>query len=302
MNKKLLEVLKGKKVTIIGHDECDVDSFISAKLLSNLLNYLNISNSVVILEQVKENDTYRLVNEIFNINLKDFYCGFEDENRILFLVDHYETNHLGNVVGCIDHHPNVKNLTYPYYYFRKSCSASYLIYELMQEFGYVPNEIEIKMIIISMMVDTVAFRSEKTITEEVVVAKSLARKYGIDYKYLEKYSLCLTDIENMNISEIINHGVKSYCFNGKKVKSSYLQLWDIPSKEDVNIWLETIKEKLFAEELEMWVFIIFGCKEEDTYEYHVTKDKISMRIDFGKILSRGTNIMPRIERTFYICH
>lgn len=296
MKTGILEVLDGKTVTIIGHDEYDVDSVISAKLLSNLLNYLKVSNSVIILEPVKQNDTYRIVKEFFDIS--DFYCEFEDESRVLVLVDHYETTHLGNVIACIDHHPNAKNLTYPYYYFRKSCSTSYLIYELMQEFGYVPDELEVKMIIISMMVDTVAFRSEKTVEEEIAVARFLAKKYRINYNSLEKQSLCLTDIRNMSSDDIINNGIKSYCFNGKKVKSSYLQLWDIPPKKDVNNWLRLINKKLFEEELEMWVFIIFDCKEEDTYEYHVTKDKFSIRIDYGRILSRGMNIMPRIEKQF----
>lgn len=28
--------------------------------------------------------------------------------EILFLEDHFETTHLGKIVGCIDHHPTAK--------------------------------------------------------------------------------------------------------------------------------------------------------------------------------------------------
>ncbi|MDO4282677.1 MAG: DHH family phosphoesterase [Clostridia bacterium] len=300
MKEGLLEVLVGKKITIIGHDSCDIDSFISAKLLSKLLDFLNVNNEVLILDSVEEDETYKIVKENFQIDLKDYYCNFEDEKRHLFLVDHYETKHFGSVIACIDHHPNQSDIVYPYYYFRRSCSTSYLIYELMQEFGYIPNVLEMKMIILSMMVDTMGFRSEKTVAQEVIVAKSLMKKYGFSFNDLERISLCLTDISHMSVDEIIYHGVKSYNYNGKNVKSSYLQLWEEPSKEKLDIWLKALKQIVFKENIEMWVFIIFTCRYSDTYEYHIKKDRISSRIDYGRLLSRGTNIMPRIEKLFEI--
>lgn len=296
MKEGLLEVLKGKNITIIGHDGYDVDSVSSVKLLSNLLDFLNISNDAFILEPIKENDTYKIIKETFDIDLHDFYCKYENEERYLFLVDHYETNHLGKVIACIDHHPNNKDLKYPYYYFSRSCSTSYLIYELMQECGYLIDAEEAKMIITSMMVDTVSFRSEKTIISEVAIAKKLAKRFNINYEFLEKYSLCLTQIQNLSIFDIVHYGLKEYCFNGNRVKSSYLQLWECPSKEIINVWLSAIKEIVLKENLAVWVFIIYDCKYSDTYEYYITKNEIPMRVTYGKILSRGTNIIPRIEK------
>ena len=40
--KQLTDTLKGKKVTIIGHDNIDVDSALSGILLSKLLHFFNI--------------------------------------------------------------------------------------------------------------------------------------------------------------------------------------------------------------------------------------------------------------------
>ena len=43
----------------------------------------------------------------------------------------------------------------------------------MKEFDYNINREEAEMIVFSMMIDTVAFRSEKTVKKEVVFAKAL---------------------------------------------------------------------------------------------------------------------------------
>ena len=61
-----------------------------------------------------------------------------------------------------------------------------MVYELMQEAGYKISNIEAKMIIASMMIDTVSFRSGKTVEKEVIEAKKLAEQYGINYEELEK--------------------------------------------------------------------------------------------------------------------
>ena len=47
----------------------------------------------------------------------------------------------------------------------------------------------------------------------------------------------------------------------------------------------------------MWVFIIFECKNNITYEYRVTEKGLEKILSEG-ILSRGTNIMPKIEKLF----
>ena len=47
-------------------------------------------------------------------------------------------------------------------------------------------------------------------------------------------------------------------------------------------------------EADMVVFIIFEMKSNKTYEYQITFEKTELLIHEG-ILSRGKNIMPRIE-------
>lgn len=85
-------------------------------------------------------------------------------------------------MACIDHHPTSENMKYHFHRSRVACSTSYMIYELMQEVGYQVSTEEAKMIVASMMVDTVSFRSAKTVKEEAEKARELAKQYGFDYK------------------------------------------------------------------------------------------------------------------------
>ena len=135
----LISTLKGKKVTIIGHDNIDVD-------------FLKIKNQFAILEEVKRCETYEILEDLLGIDMKQWEVKEENEERELFLVDHYETRHKGHIIGCIDHHPTKKENAYKFNYTKNSCAAAYMIYEIMQEVGF-PIEKEIaKIIIIEMMI------------------------------------------------------------------------------------------------------------------------------------------------------
>lgn len=293
----LISTLKGKKVLILGHDNIDVDATLSGILMSKLLDFLKIENQFCIIEKVKENDTYEIISELIGINMKDFQSEEECENRDLFLVDHFETIHNGNVIGCIDHHPTQQEKNYKFMYVRNSCATAFLIYELMQEINYPISEEDAKMIVVSMMVDTTAFRSSKTIKEEVLQAKKIAEEYQLDYEFLEKYCLCLTPIDRLTKEKIITNGQKWYNYNGKKVGSAYLQLYGLPSEVQIKEWLNDLKDNLWETDSVMLEFIIFDVKDNMTYEYQIMDDCIKEVIHKG-ILSRGKDIMPLIEARY----
>lgn len=288
------------EISIIGHDNIDVDAVLSGVLLSKLLKFLNIDASFIILQPIKKNDTYEIVSKLTDVNMYNYEERNENDLQNLFLVDHYETTHKGKIVGCIDHHPTEKENTYEFSYVRNSSATAYLVYELMKVSNYPLTAEEAKLIIISMMVDTTAFRSSKTIPEEVEVAKVLAKEFNLDYKYLERYCLCLTPIERMNIDEITSNGQKKYDYNGHKVKSAYLQLYGMPDEATVNKWLTYLNSKVVDKTLytEMTVFIIFDTKSNITYEYQVMQYYVKKIIHEG-ILSRGKDIMPKIEKRYH---
>lgn len=295
--KHLKEVLAGKSVTILGHDNIDVDAMLSGILMSRLLDFLGIENKFCILEKVKEDDTYEILQEMFGMDMRKWEDVGEDKERNFLLLDHYETIHSGNVIACIDHHPNNAEKEYQFMYTRNSCAAAYLIYEIMQEARFPIGEEEAKMIIVSMMVDTTAFRSSKTIKEEAEKARLLAEEFNLDYVMLEKYCLCLTPIDKLSVDQIISNGQKWYNYSGNKVGSAYLQLYGMPDEKKLNDWLEKLAEKRYETDSSMLVFIIFETQANLTYEYQITEDAISRFVKLG-ILSRGKDIMPVIEKKF----
>lgn len=294
---KMKNSLPKQKITILGHDNIDVDAFLSGILLSKLLNFLKIDNEFVILEKVKENETYKIVKELFNIDMKKWEKVSEDGNRNLFLEDHFETTHLGKIVGCIDHHPTAKKIEYKYQYRRNSCASAYLIYEIMQHEGYQLTKEDAKMVIVAMMVDTTSFRNSKTIYEEVKIAKKLAEKYSLEYEKLLKYCLCITPIENMEIKDIVENGKKHYNYAGTKVESAYIQVYGMPDENTINCWLEYLQESIAISNVKLKVFIIYETKTNKTIEYRVSSKKISITAHDG-VLSRGKDIMPKIEKMF----
>lgn len=297
LENRLTDTLKGKKVTIIGHDNIDVDSALSGILLSKLLDFLNIENEFKILEEVKEeSETYNIIKELIGIDLKKWQ-GKEEENRDLFLVDHYETIHNGNVLGIIDHHPTKQEKYYDFMYVRNSCATAYMIYEIMKAVNFPITKQEAKMILVAMMVDTISFRSSKTVKEEVEQAKILAKQYELDYEYIEKEGLCLTPIDTLNTQQIISNGQKWYNYAGNKVKSTYLQLYGMLSKEQLQEYLNSIKTNLKETSSNMLVLIIFETKSNMTYEFQVMNDCIKEIVSKG-ILSRGKDIMPIIEERY----
>lgn len=294
---KLYNTLYGKKITILGHDNIDVDSTLSAILFSKLLTFLKIENEFLILEKVKEDDTYTIIKKLFDIDIKVYEKLEEESSRNLVLLDHYETVHKGNILACIDHHTTLKDINYPFKYVKSSCATAYLIYEIMILAGYVPTKQDISMMIMAMLIDTVSFRSSKAVERETIVAKNLAKEYGIDFDLLEKYGLGLTDISSMTDEQIISNGYKWYNFTRPKdVGSSYLQLYGMPSKDTLNHWLELIIQKRKRTDADILVFLLFDVKESKTYEYIFTKEgNIEMYLHDG-ILSRGKDIMPKIEK------
>lgn len=298
MLSELINVLSNKgKIYCIGHDQIDVDAFISGLLASKLFNFLGFDSEFIILQPVTQNETYTILKSLTNIEMKDYENTIEDSKRTLFLVDHYETSHAGTVIGCIDHHPTLKNNTYPFSYSRPATASAYMLYELMQAANYPLTAEEAKYIVLAMLVDTVGFKSSKTNIEEVKIAKELSRQYGLNYELLEKSSFCLTPIDTMTAEEIVLNGLKKYNFNGHNVWASYIQVYGMPSEQIIRRWLKDIEISIISSTLEMFVFIVFDLQGNKTYEYTICKNYYQ-HIIYDGILSRGKDIMPRVERYF----
>ena len=104
--------------------------------------------------------------------------------------------------------------------------------------------------------------------------------------------------QDMSIEDIINNGYKYYTYNGYRVKSSYIQVYGMVDYGRISEWISQIREQIDKDNLAMWVFIIFECEDNITYQYNVTNDCNTQLVVTEGILSRGTNIMPKIEKYF----
>lgn len=296
----LLKVLHQKEITILAHDNIDIDAALSGILLSRLLNFLNIKNTFKILEPVQHNETYTVVKELIGIDLKDFESISEGENEsaTLFLVDHNETIHSGNVIGFIDHHPSEKYfLGIPFVHTLICSATTSLIYDFMKAVNFPITKQDALMIVTAMMTDSVCFKNTKSSPYEIELAKQLCTDFNLDWNYIETFALCLTPIDKMSLDEIITNGSKQYNFNGSKVASAYVQLSTLPDTSTIDAWLQELAFSLFARNLKMYVFLLFDLANNKTYEYRITENCIR-EIVHDKIVSRGKDIMPKIEKMF----
>lgn len=295
---KLLTTLKkDEPICIIGHDNPDVDSTIAGILLAKLLKFLGYHAEFKILQKVKKNDSWKILMDLTDIDMTEYEEDIEDETCKLILVDHYKTSHAGEVLACIDHHPTYEKNTYTFSYVRNCTAAAYMVYELMKEANYPIKAVDAKHVIIAMMVDTISFKSSKAIPEEAEVAKALAEEFGLNYEYLEHYCFCLTPIDTMSTEEIICNGQKKYNYNGSKVVSAYVQIYGMPNPSDIEEWIFMMRFNCLNNGVDMYVFLIFNLKDGITHEYRVRGTSIEKFCHDG-ILSRGLDIMPKIEKLF----
>jgi PncC family amidohydrolase len=103
----------------------------------------------------------------------------------------------------------------------------------------------------------------------------------------------------MSIDQITSNGQKKYDYNGHKVESAYLQLYGMPTEAILNSWLTYLRDKVTNEtrDTEMAVFIIFDLEANITYEYQITPNHTKKIVHKG-ILSRGKDVMPKIEKKY----
>ena len=64
----------------------------------------------------------------------------------------------------------------------------------------------------------------------------------------------------------------------------------------VSALIKEVKVQLVKSSAKMWVLLLHDPVHGNTVEYDIT-DKVTV-IDHGALVSRGSNIMPRIEKLF----
>ncbi len=291
------EIAGNAPICLLPHDNADVDSVISCIMLSKLLDYMDIENKICIFDKNIASDTDEILKKL-GYNISDYFTSDEDKNRTLILLDHYETKHLGDVMFVFDHHYTTSSVKSKYYYYQPSCATAYIIYSLMKFENMPIDEHIVKMFAYAMSVDTVGFQNNKTVEDEVVELKCLLKNYNIDFETIRKESLLVNDISNMSIEEIINNGRKDYTFNGYKVVSSYIQLdkeLDDSIKKEI---LKNILKSISNTDTYLWVYIVYNVSSNtNSHIYYMTLRSL-LEENYDYIISRGEDIIPKVEKYF----
>lgn len=294
----LIEIIKQKqikKITILGHDNIDEDSCISALLLQHILKVYHIDSQIKIMDTVINEHTLGILRKL-GYDMRSYQSEETREDEYLFLVDHYRTNHKGEVIGCIDHHPTAQEFDYLIYENDKASACCKKIYDYMVQAGMEIDKKIIQQVVYGLMIDTFAFKSSRGTLEDEKWVEEMTRKYNLDYEEMYTDALSLTDL-SQTIEEIAMSNLKGYEFAGQAVKSTYIQVNKEPSHiEEI---LENLQHKVSKEKLALWVFLLVDVEGIKTIEYRIYPGKIE-KINHNKLTSRAQGIMPEIEKLFEI--
>lgn len=293
MENIIKKLSKDTLITILPHDTVDVDAAFSAILLSKIFDYYEIPNEILIFDKKINKWTMYFLSKL-GYDLSEFLAKDEDESRKLFLVDHYKTSHKGNIIGCIDHHYTSEKLNYDYYLYSPACSATYYIYKIMKKLNFKISREIIQLVGYASFIDTCSFKSTKWTKKEKDEIISLLKDYNFNVDEMLKECLCIDDLSKMSLEEIIANGFKRYEYGKNIVKSSYVQITSLEISEDV---INLISKIVAKEKLAMWVFIVSDMINEKAMVYKITQNQIITE-KYDKILSRGKDIMPVVEKQF----
>ena len=119
-------------------------------------------------------------------------------------------------------------------------------------------------------------------------------KWNIDYQRLYKSGIYLTNLDD--IDKVSLNGLKKYNYNGNKVESSYIQISEFKDNENiVNLILDKLVEYRKVNNIAIFAFIVHDMINFKTRVYKIKENTIDT-IDYKTYTSRGTTIMPSIEK------
>lgn len=222
----LIESLKDKeKIYIIGHSNIDIDSAVSSKILSEILNEFGIDSTYAILEENYKFDEYnqKMVDACMNFN--PVVIKNEEVNRYtFFLVDHNDylqsVGPNAKIVGCIDHHPNSKKVSEAI--ITNTCATALYIFKEFKEQYDFSNKQKFQ-IYMAFLNDSTFGKSSRYKESDEIIAKEL----GFDYDYNEMFKKYFipTDLKQ-GMENILNNGLKSYKFGDVYFESGYVESFD----------------------------------------------------------------------------
>lgn len=253
----LIDSLKNKgKIYVIGHSNIDIDSAVSSKILSEILNKFGIDSAYAILEKNYKFDEYnqKMVDACMNFN--PVVIKNEETNQYtFFLVDHNDylqsVGPNAKIVGCIDHHPNSNKVNNAI--ITDTCATALYIFKEFQDKYHFSSRQKFQ-IYMAFLNDSTFGKSSRYKASDEVIAKELGFKY--DYNEMFKKYFVPTNLEQ-EIEKVLNNGLKSYKFGNTYFESGYVESFDIRKlkeyetaikkrKNYLGIWIDYTKNKTYV--------------------------------------------------------
>ena len=291
LRRVLEDAARKGRLAITGHDTPDVDALASCYLLWELCAWWGIGARIVLPTRADEQP--RRVLPRFGLHPDQWRGEIRPEDR-LALVDHHAPLHGGTVVACIDHHPTAQPLSYPFWLIEPTGACALTLLRLMREAGMPDEDARTALVVTAVYLDTVALRSTKIPPLEVAWAREEAKRLGLDEAWLRGEGLRLQDM-SLPARELAQLGKKTYTFGEKRVVSTYVQT-DAMTEERLGAILGAVRCAMREEGVALWVFLVHDPVAGRTTEFDVTPDGCARRRDYDRLISRGRDVMPRVER------
>ena len=279
------------RLVITGHDTPDVDALASCHLLWELCAWWGIEARIVL--PTRADRQPRRVLPRFGLD-PDAWRGEILPGDRLALVDHHAPLHGGTVVACVDHHPTAQPLSYPFVLIEPSGACALTLLRLMRGAGMPDEDARTALVVTAVYLDTIALRSTKIPPQEAAWAREEAKRLGLDEAWLRGEGLRLQDM-SLPPQTLAQLGKKTYAFGEKRVVSTYVQT-DAMTQEKLNAILGAVRRAMREEGAALWVFLVHDPAAGRTTEFDVTPDGCARRRDYDRLISRGRDVMPRVER------
>lgn len=310
------------KTYIMGHLKPDTDSVVAAMALAEL--YQNVTcfgyqNVEAVLTSPINTETAFLMNK-FNIQApKVITAGEINDDDQVILVDHNEESQRleglspNQIVEIVDHHKANINFEQPIFLtFKTWGSSNTIVYYMMKQNNFVPNEKLASLMLAAILSDTVGFKSPTCTAQDKELAMELATVAKISD--LESFTLEIfkakSDVSQLSAQQIVQNDYKIFNFAGKKVMIDQLETVEQDKvitlkKDELLKAMVEVKSQLQADLIFVAItdilkvntkLLITDQKEAEIAVKAFGGEVKEQVLDIGERLSRKKEIAPPIER------
>ena len=306
-----------KEIKVFWHKNPDTDSVCSAIIFAEYLNKKWIKATAYKLWELNNETKYLL--DLLNIEIPETINLLPKWTKIA-IVDHNEkTQSIENfeeleIEYIIDHHKISFSSAYPINIrMEKLTSTASIIYKMYKEGWIEISEKIAKLVIWTIISDSLFFKSPTTTDEDIKICEEL--KWIAWIKDLEKFAYEMfdakSDLWDIKIEDLIKYDYKEFNINWNKI-----WLWSLETtnpwyafwrKEEILEWLKKIKQKDSLNFIILSVVDIINEKNTtivlDWYDSNIiellfwTKAQNNL-INLGNRLSRKKQILPIISEYF----